>query len=263
MNPFAYEPLDSPLARLGAPSKAIFLICASTSAMRFGLPALIALLGAGILLIAAFRVGTAGMGRPALALGAIVAFSALVRGMFPGDGRIFAAETLGASALYAARLAAVFVFARLYYASTKATELGDCLSLAARKAKSWFGGAKRTIGNPPAADSPTADSPAADPGMMLSLSLLFLPRVFEHYRSVREAAEIRGYGLKRRSIPGAMAMLQTFLYVSVRGALRTAQAMELRGYSPSRTIPAPMFKPADAAAAAAGLALLAAAFLGI
>lgn len=263
MNPFAYEPLDSPLARLGAPSKALFLICASTAAMRFGLPALIALLGSGIVLIAAFRVGAAGMGRPALALGAIVAFSALIRGMFPGDGRIFAAETLGASALYAARLAAVFVFARLYYASTKATELGDCLSLAARKAKSWFGGAKRTIGNPPAADSPTADSPAADPGMMLSLSLLFLPRVFEHYRSVREAAEIRGYGLKRRSIPGAMAMLQTFLYVSVRGALRTAQAMELRGYSPSRTIPAPMFKPADAAAAAAGLALLAAAFLGI
>ncbi len=268
MNPFAYEPLDSPLARLGAPSKAFFLICASTAAMRFGLPALIALLGAGILLIAAFRVGAAGMGRPALALGAIVAFSALVRGMFPGDGRIFAPETLGASALYAARLAAVFVFARLYYASTKATELGDCLSLAARKAKSRFGGAKRTIGKPPAADSPTADSPAADspaadPGMMLSLSLLFLPRVFEHYRSVREAAEIRGYGLKRRSISGAMAMLQTFLYVSVRGALRTAQAMELRGYSPSRTIPAPMFKPADAAAAAAGLALLAAAFLGI
>ncbi len=258
MNPFAYEPLDSPLAKLGAPSKAIFLICASTAAMRFGLPALIALLGAGIVLIAAFRIGAAGMGRPALALGAVIAFSALVRGMFPGDGRIFAAETLGASAVYAVRLAAVFVFARLYYASTKAAELGDCLSLAARKARAWFGGAKRSIG-----DHSAADSPAADPGMMLSLSLLFLPRVFEHYGNVREAAEIRGYGLRRRGIPGAMAMLQTFLYVSVRGALRTAQAMELRGYSPSRTIPAPMFTPADATAAAAGLALLAAAFLGI
>lgn len=263
MNPFAYEPLDSPLARLGAPSKAFFLICASTAAMRFGLPALIALLCAGIILIAALKVGAAGMGRPALALGAIVAFSALVRGMFPGDGRIFAADTLGASAIYAARLAAVFVFARLYYASTKAAELGDCLSLAARKARTWFGRGKRTDENSPAAASSTADSPAVDPGMMLSLSLLFLPRVFEHYRSVREAAEIRGYGLKRRSIPGAMAMLQTFLYVSVRGALRTAQAMELRGYSPSRFIPAPTFKAADAAAAAAGLALLAAAFLGL
>lgn len=258
MNPFAYEPLNSPLARLGAPSKAFFLACASMAAMRFGLPALIALLGAGIFLLAAFRIGTSGMGRPALALGVLVAFSALVRGLLPGDGRIFAAETLGASALYAARLAAVFVFARLYYASTKAAELGDYLSLAARKARSWFGGKKRIE-----ADSPASDSPAADPGMMLSLSLLFLPRVFEHYRNVREAAEIRGYGLRRRSMSGAMAMLQTFLYVSVRGALRTALAMELRGYSPSRTIIAPALKAADAAVAAAGLALLAAAFLGL
>lgn len=258
MNPFAYEPLDSPLARIGAPSKALFLICASTAAMRFGLPALIALLGAGIFLLAAFGIGAAGMARPALALGVLVAFSALARGMLPGDGRIFAAETLGASALYAARLAAVFVFARLYYASTKAAELGDYLSLAARKARSWFGGSMRTQ-----AGSSAADSPASDPGMMLSLSLLFLPRVFEHYRNVREAAEIRGYGLRRRSMPGALAMLQTFLYVSVRGALRTAQAMELRGYSPSRTIVAPALKAADAAVAAAGLALLAAAFLGL
>jgi len=38
------------------------------------------------------------------ALGVLVTFSALVRGLLPGDGRIFAAETLGASALYAARL---------------------------------------------------------------------------------------------------------------------------------------------------------------
>ncbi|MCE1195553.1 hypothetical protein LWX53_03530, partial [bacterium] len=166
MNPFAYEPLDSPLARLDAPSKAFFLICASTAAMRFSLPALIALLCAGIFLLAGLRIGVAGMGRPALALGVLVAFSALVRGMLPGDGRIFAAETLGASALYAARLAAVFVFARLYYASTKAAELGDYLSLAARRLRSWFGGGRRA-----GADSPPADSPAADPGMMLSLSL--------------------------------------------------------------------------------------------
>lgn len=258
MNPFAYEPLDSPLARLGALSKAFFLVCASSAAMRFSLPALVALLAAGILLLAALRIGAAGMGRPALALGVLVGFSALVRGMLPGDGRIFAAETLGASAIYATRLAAVFVFARLYYASTKAAELGDYLSLAARKARGWFGGTKRAE-----AASPAQASPAVDPGMMLSLSLLFLPRVFEHYRSVREAAEIRGYGLRRRSLTGVMAMLQTFLYVSLRGALRTAQAMELRGYSPSRTIPAPALTAADAIVAAAGLAVLAASLLGI
>ena len=93
MNPFAYEPLNSPLARLGAPSKAFFLACASMAAMRFGLPALIALLGAGIFLLTAFRIGTSGMGRPALALGDLVAFAALVRGLLPGDGRNFAAET--------------------------------------------------------------------------------------------------------------------------------------------------------------------------
>jgi len=253
MNPFAYEPLDSPLIFLAAPSKAFFLICASTAAMRFNLPALAALLGAGVILLVSLRVGASGMGGPALALGFLVGFSTLVRGIFPGDGRVFATETLGASALYAARLAAVFVFARLYYASTKAAELGDCLSVAIRKARSRFA----------ASDRLAATSPTADPGIMLSLSLLFLPRVFEHYRNVREAAEIRGYGLRRHRMSGSMAMLRTFLYVSVRGALRTAQAMELRGYSPSRTIVAPPLKQADAAVAAAGLVLLAAAFLGL
>lgn len=248
MNPFAFEPLDSPLAKVSAAPKALVLICVSTAAMRFSPFALAALIGTGAALMASMRIPIRGMGKAAVALAYLALFSAIVRGMLPGDGRFFAVETLPASALYASRLTAVFIFARLYYASTKASELGDCLSLAARKVTNFKAGGSTIL---------------ADPGMLLSLSLLFLPRVFDNYQRVKDAAELRAYGIRRKRLANTLPMLQTFIFTSMKGALVTARAMELRGYSEARTISPQRLSLADAAIAVGGVILLILAGLGI
>ncbi len=251
MNPFAFEPLDSPLANLSAASKAIFLICVSTAAMSFSPIPLVLLIVGGLLLMPAMRIPFKGMGRAGAAIGYLALFSAIVRGIFPGDGRVFAVETLPDSGLYAARLAAVFVFARVYYVSTKASELGDYLSAAARGIAGFF---RKNEGR---------SIVLSDPGMMVSLSLLFLPRVFENYRRVKEAAELRGYGIRRNRLAGMLPMLQTFVFMSIKGALAAARSMELRGYSEDRTISLRNFSRLDIALAASGALLLLLAGLGI
>ena len=240
MNPFAFDAPDSPLAHASAGSKAFFLICVSTTGMSFGLMPLSVLMAAGILLMAGMRLPFRGMGKPAMAIAWLLAFSTLIKGILPGDGRIFAPETLPASGLYAMRLAVVFLYARMYYISTKASELGDILSVAARKARRH-----------------------SDPGMMLSLSLLFLPRVFENYRKVKEAAELRAGGIRGRRMKNMLPMLHTYMFTSIKGALTTARAMEVRGYSEARTIQLRSLSAKDAAIAGAGVFLLVMASLGL
>lgn len=212
--------------------------------MSFGLLPLLALLAAGIILMETLRLPLKEMGKQAIAIGYLALFSAIARGVFPGGGRFFDLSSLPASALYGLRLLIVFFFARVYYVSTKASELGDYLSLAARKAR----GTKAQ-----------ARAPAtilADPGMLLSLSLLFLPRVFDNYRKVRDAAELRAYGIRRKRIANTLPMLQTFIFMSIKGALVAARAMELRGYSEARTLTPARLSPRDAVVFIAGVILL-------
>ena len=240
VNPFAFDAPDSPLAHASAATKAFFLVCLSTAGMSLGFLPLSLLLAGGIILIASMHLPFRGMGKPALVIAWLLAFSALVRGILPGDGRIFAIETLSGSGLYALRLSVIFIFARIYYVSTKASELGDILSVAARKA------GMRT-----------------DPGMMLSLSLLFLPRVFENYQRARDAAELRGYNRAGRRMRGLLPMLHTYMFTSIKGALATARAMEVRGYSELRTIQLRGFSTMDAVIATAGSLLLVLTRLGL
>ena len=242
MNPFAFEPLDSPLAKASAISKGFLLISVSTAAMNFSLMRLIALFCAGVLLMAGMRLSFKGIGKPAIAIGYLVIFSAIARGIFPGEGRLFDFASLPASALYGLRLATVFLFARMYYVTTKASELGDYLSLAVRKVR-------KSNAREPAAHL------LADPGMLLTLSLLFLPKVFDNYQKVKDAAELRAYGIRRRRLANTLPMLQTFIFMSIKGALITAKAMELRAYSEDRTIIPGRFSLIDAGVLIAGAIL--------
>jgi energy-coupling factor transporter transmembrane protein EcfT len=218
--------------------------------MSFGLLPLLALLTASAVAMATLRLPFKEMGKPAIAIGYLALFSAIARGIFPGDGRFFDAASLPASALYGLRLLIVFFFARIYYVSTKASELGDYLSLAARK----------VAGSKARASSATI---LADPGMLLSLSLLFLPRVFDNYRKVRDAADLRAYGIRRRRMANTLPMLQTFIFMSIKGALVAARAMELRGYSEARTLNPARLSRIDAVVFIAGTILLVLAGLAI
>ena len=356
MNPFALQSLYGPLPRLSALAKAFFLICLGIAVMRLGfLP--VSLLFALILGFSALvGLGLRDSVIASRGLILLLLFSALARGLFPGDGRVFAAESLGPSALYALRLGTIFTSARLFYASTRVSELGDYLSvayrvlrgaatsrmlkknaepatasatpaglqqdtiaattsatpaglqqdtiaatasatpagpqqdtivatasatpagpqqdtIAATTSATPAGPQQDTIAATASAtpaglqyDAGTAADPgrqrldrsaslAADPGMMLSLSLVFIPRVFESYRRIREAAESRGFGARKNRLFSGLTLLQALLFSSIKNSLRTAEALEARAYTPERRIMLLRLKPADLLLMVSGLGL--------
>ncbi|GEM_PF-278051 len=277
MNPFALQPLAGPLPRLGALSKAVFLICLSIAAMRFEI------LPVSLLFVLFLTLSTL-MGlslRESAAAGRglfiLLAFSALARGLFPGDGRIFAWESLGPSALYALRLGTIFIVARLFYTSTRVSELGNYFSVAYRLLRGYKvapafhvvternqGAAisqdspersRRAAASPGSPKADRSSSLAADPGMMLTLSLVFIPRTFENYRRIREAAECRGFGVRKKRLFSGLELLQALLFSSIKNSLKTAEAMEARAYSPERRIIVSDLRSADILLMVSGLGM--------
>jgi len=84
-----------------------------------------------------------------------------------------------------------------------------------------------------------------DPGMFVSLILLFLPRIFNMYRRVAEAGEMRGISISKRTF------VVPFLCsaIDLDGPLAVVEdsqwQWELRGYSPYRSIRLSRFKKQD------------------
>lgn len=248
MNPFAYEPpagatLAARLARLSAASKAACLVLLSYAAMA--LPALplaalaAAAAGAGILGSGNAR-RAAGIAIGARGIIVLAGAAAAARGLLPGDGRLFAAETLAASALYGLRLVAVYFLGTLYFASTRASELGEAATRLSRKLTRQL--------RPPAAGQAGLPGLAGDPGILIGMTLRFLPRGFDRYRLTREAAAARGFAPRDFRLGPMAAVLERFAVSSMRDALLTSRAMEARCYDPARTLPEGRFGAADAAA---------------
>jgi energy-coupling factor transporter transmembrane protein EcfT len=241
-NPFAYREASNPLSRFAAGPKALFLLCSTAAAMAWAPQELALLLAGGLVLHAVSRITFRESRTPLLFILGLSAAAALFRGIAPGDGRIFASETLIPSILYALRLAAIYLYARVFYASTRVSRLGDSLTLVFRKAAPAAGKSGRSI--------------LSDPGLLVTLTLLFLPRVFDDLIRVREAAALRCYGLGRKNVGRELAMLGTMVLVAVKGGLRTAGALEARGYSSLRSIETLKWNWADWLVAAAGPLLL-------
>jgi len=252
LNPFAIQTLKGPLPKLSAFSKAFFLACVSIAAMNLPLLPLVILLA--LFLASGQAMGlrlkeAAGAG---LSLGILLLFTSLARGIFPADGRLFAPESLTPSAFYALRLALIFACARLFYASTRVSQLGDFLTVLIRPLIARKGSVTRGQEMNTEEDGKNP-SLAADPGMMLSLALVFVPRAFENFKKLREAALARGYGRGKARLGSSLALLAAFIFSSIKSSLRTAEAMVARAYSPRRTIVLPRFSPADLALTCIGL----------
>ncbi len=245
-NPFSYQGGRNRLSTLAPWSKAIFLICASLASMRLPLLPLAALFAAGLAAHPATRTDFQGLGKVAKLILFLVVFSALARGLLPAEGVVFDWSALPPSLLHGLRLSTAFIFARLYYAGTKASELGDLLTMAARKLRK---------ADPKAAESPGTAAGRrilADPGIIISLSLSFLPKTFEAMERVQEAAKTRGYRPKAFALRKSAAMLETIVFVGVKSALSTARSLETRGYSWTRTLRSRPSSLADYLLAGAG-----------
>ncbi len=220
--------------------KAAALVCLSAAAFSVGAGVLPVLALAVLFASLALRIGLKGSGPALRGLAFLIMLSALMRGVLPGDGRLFAPESLPGSLSYALRLAVVFFGARMFYLTTRIAELGDSLTWLSRGLGRRNREARHT--DP---DGPARSLFLADPGTFLTLSLLFLPRVFEQYRKTREAAIMRGYGVKRHKPAATLAYLLAIIFTGMKSALRTAVAMEARSYSPQRTISPVLFSRAD------------------
>jgi energy-coupling factor transporter transmembrane protein EcfT len=149
--------------------------------------------------------------------------------------------------LYLCRLALVFACAEAFFRSTSSEELAAAATGLARRF------APRGEGRG-----------AVDPGLYLSLAVGFIPRCFEAYRRSHEAAIVRGYGGpngKRPRFRSSLALLESFMAASIRGALATSEALEARCYSPARSYPASRFRARDLALVAVSAALAACSLL--
>jgi energy-coupling factor transporter transmembrane protein EcfT len=175
---------------------------------------------------------------PLYSIIALGIFSGIVRGIFPGDGSVFDITTVPGSALYAVRLLCVYSYSRIFYATTKVSEIGDWLTVVVRVTRSTW---QRITGKMRAdrhADhqGQSSSSILADPGMLLMLVLLFLPRIFDTYQRIREAGEIRGNAISGKNLFRAYSMLELLIIESMDRAWQTSIAMRVRGYSPERSL---------------------------
>jgi energy-coupling factor transporter transmembrane protein EcfT len=161
-----------------------------------------------------------------------------LRLLFPGDGRIFAPEALATGILYIVRMAIVFLLARAFYISTSVADLGGAITRAIRHL------------------AIRGKVSAPDPGLYLGIAAGFLPRSFERYDRVRQAALARGFGTTRPKAGSILVLMETLIFSSIKSAVCTAEALEARCYSPDRTI-------APASRGASDALLLAASILSL
>ena len=247
-NPFAFEPGESSLVMFNPLAKLAFLIAATSSAMHASLGFLVALFATGILLLSKLPRATAG---PFFSVIILILFAALVKGIFPGNGRLFDLATLPGSAVYGLRLLSIYVYSRLFYATTRVSEIGDWMTaglrslrkIALRKDAKDDTFPKFDPASPPY--RPGSLDIFLDPGMFISLILLFLPRIFNMYRRVAEAAEVRGLSISKKNFRRALLMLEQLISMSLLQSWKISLAMELRSYSPYRSIKLSKFKKLD------------------
>lgn len=240
MNPFGYEKTSGLLDRLSAIAKIFFLACLSITVMDLGPLLLLAFLAAGIVIHRAEGISFRPTVEASFYILWLAAFAGALRGIAPGDGRFFAVETLEQSGIYALRLLLVFLYARLFYVSTRVADLGNLLTAAVRRLnpKSSRKGLK------------------SDPGMLISLSMLFLPRIFDSYARVKDAASLRGFTGRRIRFRQISRIIEILVFMGMKNALRTAKALETRGYSCARTISIPRFRISDALLVVVGMVML-------
>jgi len=250
VGPFRFSWGDFPARRFHPLSKLVALLAlslASTQARALWLPALAVAAMATLAAAGAFRPGLAQglrlLARDARFLIPLGLFIAVFRVVDPWGPHLFEPSEFLPALLYVARLAMVFAFAEAYFRSTSAGELSAATTGLARR---------------------LFRRDDLDPGLYLSLAVNFIPRCFDAWERAREAALARGYGGRQGRRPrlrASLALLESFVAGSIRGALSTAEALETRGYTPGRTLQSLPFRPADfvlvsASAVAAAAALL-------
>ena len=145
----------------------------------------------------------------------------------------------GDTGIYAIKLAAAFLAGRLFYASTRLSEMRDTGTRIARKLPFL-----RRI----------------DLGLLFSLILGFIPLIFEEWRSSREAAASRGMA-KRADLSTLASFVAAFLRRLMLRSVVLPEALVARGWTNARGLSPFSWKLRDSLAVVACSAFLVAALL--
>jgi energy-coupling factor transporter transmembrane protein EcfT len=156
------------------------------------------------------------LGRDGRFLLPLASFIVVFRLFDPWSKAFFHPDELPYALLYVARLGILFALAQAFFRSTSAEELAAAATYFMRR---------------------LTHREDLDPGLYLSLAICFIPRCFDAYVRSREAALARGYGGRRPVFRSSLLLLESFVASSIKGALSTAEALEVRGYSPGRSVP--------------------------
>ncbi len=247
MNPFSYRPPaglttgagSGQAGMQGTGTKLICLVLGSTSA-SICLPGLLVPMALAMFALL-FRLGEkpADIARGARFLIPMGILILALKLLAPGDGRIFAPEELIPALVYLGRLFVVFLLAQAFFRSTSVADLGATVTRVTRLLPLWRKGK------------------APDPGLYIGLAAGFLPKSFDRYDKVREAAVARGFGARRPKAGSLLCLMETVIFSSIKSAVGTAGALEARCYSPARTLPAARRGRADAGLLAAAILVFA------
>jgi energy-coupling factor transporter transmembrane protein EcfT len=245
-NPFRFVWGDYPARRLHPVSKLVVFLSLSLAAATARTPLLpcIAVATLGSLISAgAFRSGIleglGALGRDGRFLLPLASFIVVFRVFDPWSKALFHPDELPHALLYVARLGLLFVLAETLFRSTSAQELAAAATHSFRR---------------------LTRREDLDPGLYLSLAICFIPRCFDAYIRSREAAFARGYGGRHGRSPrfrSSLLLLESFVASSIKDALSTAEALEVRGYSPGRSVPNLPFRSVDLALVLGSIAITA------
>jgi energy-coupling factor transporter transmembrane protein EcfT len=203
------------------------LICLAlvSSASLFASAPFAAIVACGaVALLSLEGVGLARVLRESIFLLGFALFTGLLR-MLGGDGADPAALALG-SATYGLKLFAAFLAGRLFYASTRMSELRD----AATRIVRLIPFLRRF-----------------DIGLSLSLVLGNVPLIFEEWRDSLEAARSRGLS-RRPGIAAQARFLAAFLRRLMLRAIAIPQALVARGWSRDRYLAPSIWRLRDSLA---------------
>ncbi len=226
---FEYRGTESLLQRYDARHKLPALVAVAAGLLRSPPLGLLAMSGVVACAALSSRVPLAGIlrqlrGFSAILVLALVAEAFSVPGARIAPGLPATAQGVESGALLAWRLGALIVAGALFAGSTSVSMV--------RSAVAWY-------------LRPFPFVPAGRIATMLSLTVTFIPLVFDTYRGIHEAALSRGMALRRNPLRSARIVAVPLLIRCFSRTDAVVSAMEARCYVDERTVASLRSRPED------------------
>ncbi len=215
---FGYRPANTPIHRAPAIGKlaalAVSGVCAFAPHPAFPL-------AIGAILVIAAVLAKVPLSSHRRNLGIVLGYTVLIAafrfiGPLPDGDTLIAG--LAETGIYVSRLAIALLAGTVFYETTSSLDLRNALYGIQR----LFARATRRL---PYLRRAEADTPAFDFALLFSLTISFIPRVFESWDSLNRSWDARG-GKARRGVRGALARVSALIPLLIINLLGVASVTE-------------------------------------